>query len=147
MPSGQNTSTTLRSARPLLVTFATVLLALNAVLLFIWWVFLPGQVQSNGAQFFFIILWSSIALAIYRGISWVRYAIVVLLVTYVGEVLNAQAPLEMLSAMNTGHQTIRIVTVLTLVLLFLPQSHQWFREMRNVYDGEAQARRDQIMQS
>ena len=131
----------------MLVTIASALVGVNAALLLVWWVFLPDQVQSNGAQFFFIVLWTSVAFAIYRGISWVRYGIAVLFVTYVGELLNAPVPMEMLSTMNHGHQTIRIVTLVALVLLFLPQSHQWFREMSNLYDAEAQAQRDQIMQA
>ena len=130
--SSNNQPLSLALERPAIVNFAAVLLFINAVLILFWWILFPSDIASNGAQVFFIILWTSIAIAIYRGISWVRYATVILLLTFVGEVLNAKMPYELIANMNLAEQATKILSVIAIILVFVPQSHRWFREMRKL---------------
>lgn len=117
--------------RPRAVQIASTLLLLNTFVLLAWWISAPQQVESNGAQLFFMILWFSVAIAIFRGMSWVRYAIVVTLLVFLCEILNAKQPMNMVLAMGLGDQLSKTIALLASVLLFLPQSHHWFMEIKS----------------
>lgn len=116
--------------RPRLVTIAAALLLFNVVVLFVGWIAAPAAIQSNGAQVFFMIMWFAVAISVYRGMSWVRYAIVAALVVFVCEILNAKEPLSMVRQMGLGDQLSKSIGLVAVVLLFLPQSHNWYREVK-----------------
>ena len=123
----------LAAQRPRTVAIAAALLMCNAALLAIVWIAFPSHVESNGAQLFFMILWLSVAISVFRGISWVRYGIIAVLVVFVVEVLNAGQPLSQVQAMNFGDQLSRCTAVAAIVLLFLPPSHSWFKKVKATY--------------
>ncbi len=108
-----------------------MLLLLNVFVLLAWWIAVPQQVESNGAQLFFMIVWFSVSIAIFRGMSWVRYAIVVTLVVFLCEIMNSQQPMNMVVQMGLGDQLSKSIALVAAILLFLPQSHQWFVEIKN----------------
>ncbi|MCY4143432.1 MAG: hypothetical protein OXG08_07090 [Gammaproteobacteria bacterium] len=117
--------------RPRPVTIASMLLLLNVFVLLAWWIAVPQQVESNGAQLFFMIVWFSVSIAIFRGMSWVRYAILVTLAVFLCEILNSQQPMSMVVQMGLGDQLSKSLALVAAILLFLPRSHQWFMEIKN----------------
>ncbi len=125
------------SSRPELVRSVAALLGLNAVILLGWWVVFPSDVESNGAQLFFILLWGAIAYAIYRGHSWVRYAIAVVVVAGFVEIINAHAPGELIKTLSWDERVTKLIGVAAVVLLFYPSSHRWYKfvkETRKRYE-------------
>lgn len=124
-------------SRPPLVRFVAILLGLNAVILLGWWVMIPTDVESNGAQLFFILLWSAIAFAIYRGHSWVRYAIVIVVLAGFVEIINAQAPSQLFTTLSWDEKITKSVGLASLMILFYPTSHRWYKlvkETRKSYE-------------
>ena len=117
-------------SRPQLVRFVAGLLGLNAVVLLGWWILVPSDVESNGAQLFFILLWGTIAYAIFRGHSWVRYAIAVVVVAGLVEIINAQAPGELINKLSWDEKISKSVGLLAVVLLFHPISHRWYKSVK-----------------
>lgn len=117
-------------SRPQLVQSATGLLALNAVILLGWWIVVPADVESNGAQFFFILMWGAIAFAIYRGHSWVRYAIAVVVVAGLVEFINAYAPSELIRSLSWDEKVTKSIGLITVLLLFYPTSHRWYKSVK-----------------
>ena len=72
-----------RSAkRPILVTIAVTIFSFNAILMLIWWLVLPDEVVSNGSQVFFVLLWLMMAILLYIGAGWVRYASIALVILF-----------------------------------------------------------------
>lgn len=125
------------NSRPALVRSTAALLGLNALILLGWWVIFPSDVGSNGAQLFFILLWGAIAYAIYRGHSWVRYAIAVVVVAGFVEFINANAPGELIRTLSWDEKITKSIGVVALILLFYPNSHRWYKfvkETRKRYE-------------
>ncbi|MCY3883597.1 MAG: hypothetical protein OXG24_01640 [Gammaproteobacteria bacterium] len=116
--------------RPITVSVASLLLVLNVFILTGWWAIAPDQVESNGAQVFFTILWLSVGISVFRGFGWVRYATFAVLVVFLIEVINTGEPIEALQHMPLGDQASKFLALIALVLLFLPQSNQWYRQIR-----------------
>ena len=117
-------------SRPPLVRVITVLLGLNAVILLGWWIVIPTDIESKGAQLFFIFLWGTIAYAIYRGHSWVRYAIAVVVVAGLVEIINAQAPNELLKTLSWDEKITKSIGLVAVLLLFYPISHRWYKSVK-----------------
>ena len=117
-------------SRPQLVRFVAGLLGLNAAILLGWWILIPADVESNGAQLFFILLWGTIAFAIFRGHSWVRYAIAVVVVAGLVELINAHAPGELIKTLSWDEKISKSVGLLAVVLLFHPISHSWYKSVK-----------------
>lgn len=117
-------------SRPPLVRFATGLLALNAVILLGWWILIPTDVESNGAQFFFVLMWGAIAYAIYRGHSWVRYAIAIVVVAGLVEIINAHAPSELINSLSWDEKITKSIGLIAVFLLFYPISHRWYKSVK-----------------
>lgn len=117
-------------SRPQLVGLVSGLLGLNAVILLGWWILNPSDVESNGAQLFFILLWGTIAYAIYRGHSWVRYAIAVVVIAGFVEIINAHAPSELISKLSWDEKITKAIGLLAVLLLFYPISHRWYKSVK-----------------
>jgi hypothetical protein len=116
--------------RPITVSVASLLLVLNVLVLVGWWMIAPSDIESNGAQVFFSILWFSVGVSVFRGYGWVRYAILAVLIVFLIEVLNTGQPLGALQQMPFGDQASKSMALVALVLLFLPQSNQWFKQIK-----------------
>lgn len=116
--------------RPITVSIASVLLVLNVLILTGWWAIAPDQVESNGAQVFFTILWLSVGISVFRGFGWVRYATLAVLVIFFVEILNTGEPLAALLYMPLGDQASKSLALVAVLLLFLPQSNQWYKQIR-----------------
>ena len=133
MDSGsfEETMKNLMNSRPRLVSSASSILAVNALLLLIWWVFSPSGIQSNGAQMFFMVVWLAVSYAIYYGQGWVRYALIFMTVVFVGEMFNAREPFfEFFAAMSLDEKLTKILCLGCIVLLFTKESNQWFKSTR-----------------
>ena len=111
------------SKRPLSVTVAIGILIFNAVLMLTWWAVQPEQIVSNGSQVFFMTLWLMMAGLLYIGSGWVRYAAIVLSLLFVFAWYNTGDS----NTDNLGTISAKVLAVIATALLFLPQSHRWFR--------------------
>ena len=83
-------------------------------------------------------LWGAIAYAIYRGHSWVRYAIAVVVVAGFVEIINAYAPGQLIQALSWDEKVTKLIGIVAVVLLFLPSSHRWYtfvKETRKRYEA------------
>ena len=109
--------------RPLTVNIAVWIFAFNALLMIVWWVFLPNQVVSNGSQVFFVTLWLMIAGLFYVGAGWVRYAAILLWVLFILAWYNTMG----LNTDNPATLIAKVFSLIAIVLAFLPSSHKWFR--------------------
>lgn len=116
--------------RPSTVKVASALLVANSLILVAWWFIEPSGVESKGAQVFFSILWLSVGISVFRGYGWVRYATFVVLVIFLVEVINTGTPMSALQHMSFGDQTSKGIALVALVLLFLPQSGRWYKQIR-----------------
>ncbi len=123
-------------SRPILVDVAAGLLALNAMVLFIWWFVAPSEIQSNGGHIFFIIAWPWMGYAIWRGYSLVRYMLLILIAIFVIEVLNPYPSMEFLQTMSFDEKITKIFCVSAILLLFMPQSHKWFKQIKKLTKDE-----------
>lgn len=129
--SFEDTMKNLLNARPRLVLIASSILAANALILLIWWVFSPTGIQSNGVQVFFMIVWLAVSYAIYYGQGWVRYALIFLTVVFVGEMFNARESFfEFFAAMSFDEKLTKLLCVGCIVLLFTKESNQWYKSTR-----------------
>lgn len=124
------------SKRPLSVTVAIGILIFNAVLMLIWWAVQPDQIVSNGSQVFFVTLWLMMAGLLYIGSGWVRYASIVLALLFVFAWYNTGDT----NTDNIGTISAKVLAVIATALLFLPQSHRWFRW---VYRTELEKEREE----
>ncbi|MCY4656906.1 MAG: hypothetical protein OXC80_08820 [Gammaproteobacteria bacterium] len=107
----------------MLVTVAIGLLVFNAVFLLLWWLIFPEQIESNGSQIFFVVLWLMMSGLLYLGAGWVRYASVVLGILFVLAWYNTAG-----NNMDTyATMLAKGISLTATVLLFLPPSHRWFR--------------------
>ena len=121
----------LMNSRPRLVSIASSILAVNALILLIWWVFSPNGIQSNGAQMFFMIVWLTVSYAIYCGQGWVRYALIFMTVVFIGEMFNSRDPFfQFFAAMSVDEKLTKMLCVGCIVLLFTPEANQWFKSTR-----------------
>ena len=116
--------------RPITVSVASLLLVLNVLVLVGWWLIAPNDIESNGAQVFFTILWFSVGVSVFRGYGWVRYAILAVLIVFLVEILNTGRPFGALQQMPFGDQASKSMALVALILLFLPQSHQWYKQIK-----------------
>lgn len=111
--------------RPLLAS--ALLLAFNSLLLLVWWLLFPGDVASNGAQVFFILLWFGAAWGLLLGEGWIRVGIICLLAAYVWGLLNQPSLAEGLAKVNIADQLSKFIALAAVILLYVPKSHQWFK--------------------
>ncbi len=116
--------------RPITVSVASLLLVLNVLILVGWWLIAPSDIESNGAQVFFTILWFSVAISVFRGYGWVRWAILAVLIVFLVEILNTGEPIGAMQQMPFGDQASKTMALVALILLFLPQSHQWYKQIK-----------------
>lgn len=116
--------------RPITVSVASLLLVLNVLVLIGWWLIAPSDIESNGAQIFFTILWFSVGISVFRGYGWVRWAILAFLIVFLVEILNTGQPIGAMQQMSFGDQASKSMALVALVLLFLPQSHQWYKQIK-----------------
>ena len=116
--------------RPITVSVASLLLGLNVLVLIGWWLIAPSDIESNGAQVFFTILWFSVGISVFRGYGWVRWAILAVLIVFLVEILNTGQPIGAMQQMSFGDQASKSMALFALVLLFLPQSHQWYKQIK-----------------
>ena len=105
---------------------AAALFASALVMLMVWIVY-PDQVDSNGGQIFFIMLWTLLGYVATRGGGWVRYAIAAVFVVALWGLVNTAAPLESIAGHTPAEILCRALQAGALVLLYLPQSHRWFQ--------------------
>ena len=117
-------------SRPKLVRIVAGILGLNAVILLGWWIINPADIESNGAQLFFVLLWGTIAYAIYRGHGWVRYAIAVVVVAGLVEFLNTHAPSELINTLSWDEKITKSIGFVAVLLLFSPVSHHWYKSVK-----------------
>lgn len=135
-PNLEQTSLEIVKDKPQLVKVVAALLVFNSALLLFWWFFFAGDVQSNGAQLFFMILWLSFAWAVYHGLGGVRYALLLLIIVFVGEVINSRAPAEFLWQMSFDEKVTKAVGIICFFLLFTPAPYQWYRNIKLAYKAE-----------
>ena len=105
-----------------------MLLACNSVLLLVWWLIFPEDIASNGAQVFFILLWFGAAWGLLIGEGWIRVGIVCLIVAYLWGLINQPSLAEGLAKVNLADQLSKFIACIAVVLLYVPKSHQWFKE-------------------
>ena len=113
--------------RPQVIAVAAAAMLASAVVLLVVWIVWPDQVVSNGAQVFFIMLWTALAYVTFKGAGWVRYAIVAIFIVTVWGIANAASPLQSIATLAPWEVLCRALQVGALVLLFFPQAHRWFR--------------------
>ena len=113
-----------RSAkRPMLVTIAVTIFSFNAILMLIWWLVLPDEIVSNGSQVFFVLLWLMMAILLYIGAGWVRYASIALVVLFAMAWYNTTGT----NTDSLGTSIAKVMSLIATALVFLPTSHRWFR--------------------
>ena len=117
---------------PVTVYIAVGLLAFNSLILIAWWSVFPEQIESNGGQVFFIMLWTACAWAIVAGAGWVRYAIALTIVFFVWGIANADTGWNSIHDINLGDVTTKLVACISVVLLFAPSSVRWFQPIVNL---------------
>lgn len=98
----------------------------SALVLLAVWIAWPEQVVSNGGQVFFIMLWTLLAYAAFRGAGWVRYAVAAVFVVALWGVANAASPLESVANLPPWEALCRALQIAAFVLLCLPRAHRWF---------------------
>lgn len=116
--------------RPMTVSVASLMLLLNVPVLIGWWLIAPSDIESNGAQVFFSILWFSVGISLFRGMGWVRYAILAFLIVFLVEILNTGEPLSAMQQMPLCDQASKSMALAALILLFLPPSNQWYKQIK-----------------
>ena len=112
------------------VSVASLILLLNVPVLIGWWLIAPSNIESNGAQVFFSILWFSVGISLFRGMGWVRYAILAFLIVFLVEILNTGEPLSAMQQMPLCDQASKSMALVALILLFLPPSSQWYKQIK-----------------
>lgn len=112
------------------IQIAMGLMVLNALLLILWWIFIPDSVLSNGAHVFFITVWLGAAWGTYLGESWIRVGIVAIVVAFIWGLINQPTIQDGLAAVSYAELISKITAVICAVLLYLPQTNAWFRSMR-----------------
>ena len=118
-------------SKPLLVVAAAAILCFNAFILLVWWVLIPSDVQSNGAQIFLMIVWITVGWAIFNGHGWVRYAMITMTGVFVGEIINAREPMiEFFMAMSFDEKITKFLCVGCIGLLFTPAANKWYATER-----------------
>lgn len=116
-----------KSGKPAVVKIAAALLLGSAILLVGDWIVRPAGVVSNGGQVFFIMLWALMAYAAFRGLSWVRIAILAIFAASAwGLINNAESTSVELANMTFADATISTFQITALVLLSMPTANKWF---------------------
>ena len=113
---------------------AALLLGSAAILLLVWLVW-PETVVSNGARVFFVMLWTLLAYAAFRGLGWVRVAIGLVFAASAWGVANAESVASAFANTAASELLCSAMQVGALVLLCLPQSGRWFAAVREVDAG------------
>ena len=109
---------------------AAGLLLGSAALLLLAWFAWPETVVSNGARVFFVMLWSLLAYAAFRGLGWVRVAIGLVFAASAWGVANAES-LPLAFATTTAAELLcSAMQLAALVLLCLPAPGRWFAAVR-----------------
>ena len=117
---------------PRTIFIASALFTCNSVLLILWWLVFSEDVQSNGAQVFFIVLWISAAWGLRAGEGWIRAGVVCLLIAYVWGLINQPSILEGLAKINLADQLSKLLALVAVILLYLPGANRWFKSRRVV---------------
>lgn len=112
--------------RPVIVTIAAALLLGSAILLVGDWIARPANVVSNGGQVFFIMLWILMAQAAFRGLGWVRIAIVAIFSASVWGLINAESTSATLANLTFVDAVFSVFQITALLLLLLPTATKWF---------------------
>ena len=124
-------------ARPRSVSVAAGLLLGSAAILLLAWFAWPETVVSNGARVFFVMLWTLLAYAAFRGLGWVRVAIGLVFAASAWGVANAESLASAFASTAASEMLCSAMQVGALVLLCLPHSGRWFAAVREVDAGRA----------
>lgn len=117
--------TDLPAVRPPAVVAAAALLLGAAAMLALGWALWPEQVVSNGARVFFVMLWATLAYAVFRGFGWVRLAIAATLIAWLWGASNSEALGEAIAGAAWPELASRAMQVAALALLCLPAARRW----------------------
>ncbi|MYE10967.1 MAG: hypothetical protein F4X99_04745 [Gammaproteobacteria bacterium] len=118
--------------RPWPVSVAAGLLLGSAAILLVVWLVWPETVVSNGARVFFVMLWTLLAYAAFRGLGWVRVAIGLVFAASAWGVANAESLAAAFANTTSSELLCSAMQVGALVLLCLPHSGRWFAAVREV---------------
>ncbi len=126
---------TVQQERPMQVTTAVYLLYAALVIGLLGLFDLPGDVQTQNISATFIAQWvvlftAMIAFIYYmilRGKNWTRIIFLVFFVS--GVIMDMLGPKHPLHIVSLTIQT--IIGVAAVILLFLPSSSQWFRQVKD----------------
>lgn len=124
-------------ARPHTVSVAAGLLLGSAAILLLVWIVWPETVVSNGARVFFVMLWTLLAYAAFRGLGWVRVAIGLVFAASAWGMANAESLASAFASTAAPEMLCSAMQVGALVLLCLPHSGRWFAAVREVDAGRA----------
>lgn len=124
-------------ARPHTVSVAAGLLLGSAAILLLVWIVWPETVVSNGARVFFVMLWTLLAYAAFRGLGWVRVAIGLVFAASAWGMANAESLASAFASTAAPEMLCSALQVGALVLLCLPHSGRWFAAVREVDAGRA----------
>ena len=119
------------SARPGAATLAAALLLGGATVLLLAWLLRVDDVASNGARVFFVVLWTYLAWAVYRGGGWVRIAILAVFIVTAWGAFNAPSAMQALQAMPAGDKLARLLALVALGAMLSPSAHRWFAAVRH----------------
>ena len=118
--------------RPHSVSVAAGLLLGSAAILLLVWLLWPETVVSNGARVFFVMLWTLLAYAAFRGLGWVRVAIGLVFAASAWGAANAESLASAFANTAPPELLCSVMQVGALVLLCLPRSGRWFGAVREV---------------
>lgn len=124
-------------ARPHSVSVGAGLLLGSAATLLLVWIVWPETVVSNGARVFFVMLWTLLAYAAFRGLGWVRVAIGLVFAASAWGMANAGSLASAFASTAASDLLCSAMQVGALVLLCLPPSGRWFAAVREVDAGRA----------
>ena len=116
--------------RPPVATAGAALLLGSALVLVLTWVLGVDAVASNGARVFFVVVWSYLAWAAFRGGGWVRTAIIVVFAITVWGSINSRAFGTAWLAMPSGELLARTLALAALASMLLPPAHRWFAAVK-----------------
>ena len=129
------------ASRPGPIRVSMVLLGINIALLVGAWIIAPEAIQSNGGQVLAIVFWSWMAWACFYGHGWCRWVLIIVLVVFWVGVYNSgmaeawkdsfgHALAEMWNSVDLATIITKLIIVPIVILLYLPDSSQWFRNQK-----------------
>lgn len=114
--------------RPRIVFVIAGLMATNVLLLILYWLFWPMQIESYGSQVFFMFFYGSIGWVLYQREGWLRYWLIVALVLVIlSWINNGDGVVDGFSQDNWVEMWTKLSIAVVVILSFIPKVHRWYQ--------------------